>query len=910
MYRHVWLPVALVAAGAIGCKPEDTDTGSAPVEEGPTLEHTAPAQLVEGQPAEFTVGASDEDGVDQVALYYRTEGEGVWGTLVLEDRGDGTFAGTVDGIEIDPPAFEYYFRAQDGSALHAASYLPEAGEDGPLSLPVQVEGLSLPYVEDFEDADSTGSVWTQGWGAYSLGFAGYGFTITSARSSSGEWSAGHTRGAEGLEAFDDWLVSPALDLTAYPRVQVTWYEDGDYVEYADHSLWISTGSADPADGDYAEISALAAPTGAGFSRSAVIDLTAYAGAPVAYLAWRYEGQYADAWYIDDVEVRELGPDLEITEVTTDRVEPGGTTAVTLTVANLTEVAAADVVFTFAADAGDGLFTDSPVTVATIDGLGTAEVAATLQVDAAHPDNAWLPITIEATDGTQTWTWSERVIVGEPSSATVTITSDAGGLVDVSVGVGDPDAPDVEVGVAAVSAPAGSSTWTVDLTDWYAFLPPAAGDLRWWLRVESVSSGTVDDFRIAWDGQEYVSDDTGAFSADTEALFWLPRPPAPVITASSTVPTTVAPGDVVTWTVRLTNEGAETTGDTSVTLTSSDPDVTVLTTTPIQLDATGWDEGATALLPLQFQVSSAHTDSAPVELELVVTDAVESFTVEAEVEVPWPVLRVTRIEIDDDTYGNGDGLLDASERARLTIYLTNNGDLATFASVSCTMSQTGGSASVSFADATATYGVLSVGETADENDFDLTVTGGSAGDTLAMQLSCTDGTATYTPTFDLVLGEPPWLVLSPTDDDPADAVGGYAFDLVNGKYRSDGTTLTIVFESSVEYDISTAFIEAWGFSTGADYQYYQLVIQSGAASMRGYDGSFTSLSKPTVTAVDSTHLQVDVDLASMGLSVDEITAGFAAGFCGDETYYCDHLPDDWGDPYQTGFYTSRWVSLEW
>ena len=40
-----------------------------------------------------------------------------------------------------------------------------------------------------------------------------------------------------------------------------------------------------------------------------IDLSQWAGEDVVYLAWRWQGVEADDWYLDDVEVVPLAPDL-------------------------------------------------------------------------------------------------------------------------------------------------------------------------------------------------------------------------------------------------------------------------------------------------------------------------------------------------------------------------------------------------------------------------------------------------------------------------------------------------------------------------------------------------------------------------------------------------------------------------
>ena len=56
---------------------------------------------------------------------------------------------------------------------------------------------------------------------------------------------------------------------------------------------------------------------------------------------------------------------------------------------------------------------------------------------------------------------------------------------------------------------------------------------------------------------------------------------------------------------------------------------------------------------------------------------ESFLRTATLNVPWPVLEVSRVVIDDSASGDGDGVLDPDESAELEIYVLNSGDLSTF-----------------------------------------------------------------------------------------------------------------------------------------------------------------------------------------------------------------------------------------
>lgn len=883
-----------------GCdRPVDTDDTEPYVPAGPVLEHTLPeGELLDGDAVTLEVSATDPDGVAEITAYWRPTGDPLWEPVSLVAGDDDLWSGEITAVA---PSVEYWFRAVDGSDLALSSSTPAGGQDDPYVLPVQVVGVGLPVAWDFEGDDLYGLGWTE----LSEGFEGYAWAVRSDRAASGQQAATHRRGVEDLPVLTDWLISPPVDLSTLPAAQVTWQEQGDYADLADHRLLLST-EGPTLESTWEEVALLGPPPEDAWARSAAYDLSPWAGERTVWLAWVYEGQYADSWYIDDVSVGPLGPDLHLIELAWTPVDPGGTSTLTLSLENHTEVDAVDLQVSVTPDPG----TAGTASVGTLAGLGDAEVAVDVGVEPDHPDNSWLPLTVTAWTADQTWEWSERLVVGDPSAAWVELTTAELGLVQASIGRGDPSAPDLLVPVAADILDAGTWTWDVDLTDRVAYLPPGPGADRWWLQVETSSASTVDAFSIATDGVEYASDDVGPVAAASPTLVNLPRPPSPEVYGTTSTPDPVAPGDAVAWELTLVNRGLSTVGETTLTLSTAEPHVSGLTAGPLTLAADGWYEGALVMVPVSLDVDAAHTDSLPLVVDLVVTDAAESFDLTASLEVPWPVLGVTSLAIDDWADGDDDGLLDPAEHASLELSLTNGGGLDTFGAVSCTLSQTGGTATATFVEDTGAFGLIGSGETKEEDDFELSVAG-AVGDTAELLVACADASTTYDIPLVLTLGERPWQALSAIDDPRGDAIGGYPFDVVNGSYRCDGTTLEITLRSATPIDPSTLFMEMWASSTGAPYTWYQVAFQSGVGKLRGYrSGSFTLLSNPTITALDTHTVQLLLDVPSMDLVLDNLSMGFATGFCGGDAYYCDHFPDDWGNPYQSGMSTSRWVDLTW
>jgi hypothetical protein len=904
----------LLAAGflLVACKGGDTeDTGvEEPVNEGPVISHTPPTGPLEtGSEVAIDVTATDSHGVSSVTMYWRISGRPTWETMQLTGDGD-QWTGAV--ADVEAPGLEYYLKAVDGAPNSATTYAPVESDDDPFVVDVLVDSRPLPWHEDFETADETSYVYSFDFAEYSDGFPGYTWDLSQARASSGVWAVAHRRGIADIDPLVDWLVSPPLDFTTADRIQVTWNEYGESAELGAHSLWISTGSPDPDDGGFERVIDLENPQEDAWSRTAVVDLTAWSGSSVVYLAWLYEGQFSDAWYMDDIDVRELGPDIELVDFdwAPNPVGPGESASVSMTLRNRTDVATTDLSVAISGDEASATW-GTPAAVGVLDGGAETTVDITVDVSADHPDNAYLPFTIEATDGTAAWAWDRKMVVGEQSMATIAFQPYTEGLMVMQLGVGPRDAPDFSIGALSAVVPNTSQTVEVDLTDAFAHLPPEPGAGRWWLEVDSTPQGDLTQFEIEFDGVTYTSDDIGFFNAESIQTFYLPRPPDPVYVGHANSPSPVQPGDTVALSVTLDNAGADTIGLTTGTLWTDNPNVTITSAGPETLDATAWTGGSPLSLGFEFTVSAEKIDSRPIDFSITVSDDIESFEVPFEVAVPWPVLHVTGVLVDDWADGDNDGLLDEGETTNLEIYLTNVGDQSTFGGVTCTLTQTAGTGTATLLTDSGDFGILASGETADENDFQIEATAGSDGDNIELMLTCVDGTNTYTSVFELIIGEAPWLSLSALPDPSSDALDAYQFDLVDGQYRSDGTTLEIVLTSSVEYDGSTLFMEAWGNSTGGDYTWYQLVLQSGVGTMRGYDsGVFTKLSNPVVTEVDAYTIHVAVDVPSMGLALDSLSLGFAAGFCGDPTYYCDHFPDAWGDPYNTGMRTGLWFDLGW
>jgi len=152
---------------------------------------------------------------------------------------------------------------------------------------------SFPYVEDFE-----GSV--PGWSVYDIDGGGsyWGLSATHNHTSGGTTSAKH--GWSSVDTQDGYLVSPEIFIPADGSFVLNFWSYNVYPnDYEKNSVLISTASGNPVDGDFIEVWTTASVTDSWVQST--VDLSTYAGESV-FIAFRYEGNNAHDWYVDDVTV--------------------------------------------------------------------------------------------------------------------------------------------------------------------------------------------------------------------------------------------------------------------------------------------------------------------------------------------------------------------------------------------------------------------------------------------------------------------------------------------------------------------------------------------------------------------------------------------------------------------------------
>jgi hypothetical protein len=891
----------------LGCTPEEKDSAE-PVNLAPIVEWTEPTtRWVVGQDVVLTVSITDTDGINEALVYHRQQGSSYWERATLEPAEGDLWTATLSNVSM--PGLEFYFKAEDLGSPIATTLYPSNGPSQPLSLTVYPESRPLPFAESFELAEGQQTLRDIDWWTPSETRDTYQWLLNESHSHTGQNSVYHLRGSEGMPELRDWLISPPLDFSTEDAIMVGWWENGLAVDLLEeHSLWVSTGSRLPDDGDFQRVEILDTPISNQWSRHRYVDLSEFAGEELVYLGWRWSGSNNDEWSIDDVEVRALAPDLAV-EVTAPNASVGQEATVSLIIENLTVGSAEScdtvVLFPEAISPSQAFELEW-----NIEGNETLLQQFGAQVDSSCNPHRRLPVEVQISCGEEEWTFADTIQIGQPSLAQATIELTERSQVSATVGYGDPTAPTWETLLSQQILDAGVHTLSVDVTDQFEALPPEAGVERWFLHLESSGVAIVQNFTVGYGTTVVGSASTEVSLPDFPVTIQVPPPP--VFEVVSVTPTNAQPGDQnLPVSITIGNLGASTQGAVLASMLNTASDVTVLDTQIGMVDVDSWQSNETHTISTSIDISPGHTSSTPVQLTVLLADSVESWLVPVDVEVPFPRLGITGV-IVDDTAGNNDGRLDPNESAQLEIQISNSGGQSANGVVYGELSlEASSTADATIVNDNPSFGFVTTGAQKDDDDFFITVNGGSNGDHLDLLLSMQDNTHNFEDRVQLVLGEAPWIGVSPLPDAVSDSLDVSALDLESVEYRVNGTMIEIRIASATVIDPTTTFIEAWGRSAGGGYAYYRWVLQSGVGTLQGYISGvgFQPLGTLSVDFPDDHHVVWTFDSDDLDLALTQFDIGFASGWCGPPEYYCDHYPDGWGYPY-VSFNMSQWFEIEW
>ncbi|GAA5343199.1 MAG: hypothetical protein canaca05_06980 [Anaerolineaceae bacterium] len=151
------------------------------------------------------------------------------------------------------------------------------------------------------------------WAVYNVDGAGSTWARDTTRFYSTPAAAKHAYNCSAGQ--EGWLVTPQIAIPSSGFTTLSFFENGDYTsDIVYHGILVSTGSAVPADGDFVEVAALSAPPeDAWTANPTLIDLSTYAEQSV-YVAFKYTGNCADSWWIDDVMVSNVAAGAPISDV--------------------------------------------------------------------------------------------------------------------------------------------------------------------------------------------------------------------------------------------------------------------------------------------------------------------------------------------------------------------------------------------------------------------------------------------------------------------------------------------------------------------------------------------------------------------------------------------------------------------
>lgn len=179
------------------------------------------------------------------------------------------------------------------------------------------EGRSeYPFTEDFEGQDFPPA----GWSLYSLlnNSQNWDQHPWLNHTPGGAHSAFHDYSSEFM--MDNWLVTPQISMPTEGYYYLTfWSWLANNWAYKKSSVLVSTGSSNPADGDYVEVWALTETNNAWAWYQQFINLQAYAGQNI-YIAFRYEGDpWGHNWYVDDISLGEEIDDSPVLNLSTSQI---------------------------------------------------------------------------------------------------------------------------------------------------------------------------------------------------------------------------------------------------------------------------------------------------------------------------------------------------------------------------------------------------------------------------------------------------------------------------------------------------------------------------------------------------------------------------------------------------------------
>jgi len=178
---------------------------------------------------------------------------------------------------------------------------------------------SFPFTESFEGTTFPPECWVR----FDIDGGGSQWARNTTFSRTGSASAGHIFSNAGMQ--EGWLVTPPLSIPATGSYALMFWSYSDYPNFHHYSgVWVSTEGSNPSSSTFVELKQLSGSEISNQWKKITIHLNAYAGQTI-FIGFKYMGNNADDWYIDDVEVSLITGDITHAQTPNITTHPQGAT---------------------------------------------------------------------------------------------------------------------------------------------------------------------------------------------------------------------------------------------------------------------------------------------------------------------------------------------------------------------------------------------------------------------------------------------------------------------------------------------------------------------------------------------------------------------------------------------------------
>ena len=223
--------------------------------------------------------------------------DGGWDNVLVVDLAEGNTGASGEWTEttgtwVNENVNNYKIQVYKNGAANAG-----------LAQNLHLDSFTFVYTEAASTTTSTAIPWSDGfevdlshWSVVQASSGPGNFQLTSSRVNSGAQAVYHN---DDSGSHDSWLVSPTFDTTTAGMPKLSFYENQNYSSYYDnHEVAYSLDYT----GDATTATWVVLYSSVGTEDTWVQQTYDLPSSTAVTVAFRYQGNYADEWYIDDVEL--------------------------------------------------------------------------------------------------------------------------------------------------------------------------------------------------------------------------------------------------------------------------------------------------------------------------------------------------------------------------------------------------------------------------------------------------------------------------------------------------------------------------------------------------------------------------------------------------------------------------------